>query len=99
MQEFSEVYRANVCPTFKTSSCESARSLCRIYIEPVLGQYRLDQIKGEVPQLARKRSTTAGAEPKDDPERPEHISKHVECGSGLELSCTGTRLAQVAVAR
>jgi integrase len=51
MQEFSEVYRANVCPTFKPSSCESARSLCRIYIEPVLGQYRLDQIKGEVPQL------------------------------------------------
>jgi integrase len=51
MQEFSEIYRANVCPTFKPSSCESARSICRIYIEPVLGQYRLDQVKGEVPQL------------------------------------------------
>jgi integrase len=51
VQEFSEVYRANVCPTFKPSSCESARSLCRIYIEPVLGSYRLDQIKGAVPQL------------------------------------------------
>jgi hypothetical protein len=51
MQEFSEVYRANACPTFKPSSCESARSLCRIYIEPELGQYRLDQVKGEVPQL------------------------------------------------
>ncbi len=51
VQEFSEVYRANVCPTFKPSSCESARSLCRIYIEPVLGRYRLDQVKGEVPQL------------------------------------------------
>ena len=51
VQEFSEVYRANVCPTFKPSSCESARSLCRIYIEPVLGPYRLDQVKGEVPQL------------------------------------------------
>lgn len=49
--EFSEVYRANVCPTFKPSSCESARSLCRIYIEPILGSYRLDQVKGEVPQL------------------------------------------------
>ncbi len=49
--EFSEVYCANVCPTFKPSSCESARSLCRIYIEPVLGHYRLDQVKGEVPQL------------------------------------------------
>jgi integrase len=51
VQEFSEVYCANVCPTFKPSSCESARSLCRIYIEPVLGSYRLDQVKGEVPQL------------------------------------------------
>lgn len=51
VQEFSEVYGANVCPTFKPSSCESARSLCRIYIEPVLGPYRLDQVKGEVPQL------------------------------------------------
>jgi integrase len=51
VQEFSEVYSANVCPTFKPSSCESARSLCRIYIEPVLGRYRLDQVKGEVPQL------------------------------------------------
>jgi Phage integrase, N-terminal SAM-like domain len=51
VQEFSEVYCANVCPTFKPSSCESARSLCRIYIEPVLGRYRLDQVKGEVPQL------------------------------------------------
>ena len=51
VHEFSEVYSANVCPTFKPSSCESARSLCRIYIEPVLGHYRLDQVKGEVPQL------------------------------------------------
>src|SRR5450755_1579300 len=51
VQEFSAVYRASVCPTFKPSSCESARSVCRIYIEPVLGHYRLDQIKGEVPQL------------------------------------------------
>ena len=51
VKEFSEMYRENVCPTFKPSSCESARSLCRIYIEPVLGQYRLDQVKGEVPQL------------------------------------------------
>lgn len=51
VQEFSQVYRANVCPTFKPSSCESARSLCRIYIEPVLGTYRLDEVKGEVPQL------------------------------------------------
>ena len=51
VREFSEVYRANVCPTFKPSSCESARSLCRIYIEPVLGTYRLDEVKGEVPQL------------------------------------------------
>jgi integrase len=51
VQEFTEVYCANVCPTFKPSSCESARSLCRIYIEPVLGLYRLDQVKGEVPQL------------------------------------------------
>jgi len=51
VQEFSEVYCLNVCPTFKPSSCESARSLCRIYLEPVLGHYRLDQVKGEVPQL------------------------------------------------
>jgi integrase len=51
VQEFSEVYCANVCPTFKPSSCAAARSLCRIYINPVLGRYRLDQIKGEVPQL------------------------------------------------
>lgn len=51
VQEFSEMYQANVCPTFKPSSCESARSLCRTYIEPVLGHYRLDQVKGEVPQL------------------------------------------------
>ena len=51
VHEFSEIYRENVCPTFKPSSCESARSLCRIYIEPVLGHYRLDQVKGEIPQL------------------------------------------------
>ncbi len=51
VKEFSEVYRENVCPTFKPSSCAAARSLCRIYIDPVLGDYRLDQIKGEVPQL------------------------------------------------
>jgi len=51
VREFSETYRANVCPTFKPSTCESTRSLCRIYIEPVLGPYRLDQVKGEVPQL------------------------------------------------
>jgi integrase len=49
--QFSQVYRENVCPTFKPSSCESARSLCRIYIEPVLGNYRLDEVTGEVPQL------------------------------------------------
>jgi integrase len=51
VREFSEVYRANVCPTFKPSSCEAMRSVCRIYIEPVLGTYRLDEVKGEVPQL------------------------------------------------
>jgi integrase len=51
VQEFTEVYCANVCPTFKPSSCESALSVCRIYIEPVLGLYRLDEVKGEVPQL------------------------------------------------
>jgi hypothetical protein len=51
VREFSETYRANVCPTFKPSTCESTCSLCRIYIEPVLGPYRLDQVKGEVPQL------------------------------------------------
>jgi integrase len=51
VQEFSEVYSASVCPTLKPSSCAAARSLCRIYINPVLGHYRLDQIKGEVPQL------------------------------------------------
>jgi integrase len=51
VQEFSQLYCENVCPTFKPSSCESARSLCRIYIQPVLGCYRLDQVKGEVPQL------------------------------------------------
>jgi integrase len=51
VKEFSEVYCANVCPTFKPSSCESARSLTRIYITPVLGHYRLDQVRGEVPQL------------------------------------------------
>jgi integrase len=51
VQEFAETYRANVCPTFKPSTCESTRSLCRIYIEPLLGPYRLDEVKGEVPQL------------------------------------------------
>ncbi len=51
VREFSETYRANICPTFKPSTCESTCSLCRIYIEPVLGPYRLDQVKGEVPQL------------------------------------------------
>ena len=51
VREFSETYRANVCPTFKPSTCESTRSLCRIYIEPVLGSCRLDQVKSEVPQL------------------------------------------------
>jgi len=51
VREFSEVYRANVCHTFKPSSCEPARSVCRIYIERVLGTYRLDEVKGEVPQL------------------------------------------------
>jgi integrase len=51
VREFSEVYRGNICPTFKPSSCEAARSICRIYIEPVLGTYRLDELKGEIPQL------------------------------------------------
>jgi Phage integrase, N-terminal SAM-like domain len=51
VREFSETYGASVCPMFKPSTCESTRSLCRIYIEPVLGTYRLDQLKGEVPQL------------------------------------------------
>jgi integrase len=51
VREFSEAYRANVCPTYKPSYCESARSLCRIYIEPILGTFRLDEVKGEVPQL------------------------------------------------
>lgn len=60
VQEFSEVYRENVCPTFKPSSCESARSLCRIYIEPILGSYRLDQVKGEVPQLLVNRLRQCG---------------------------------------
>jgi integrase len=64
VQEFSAVYRANVCPTFKPSSCESARSLCRIYIEPVLGSYRLDEVKGEVPQLLVNDLRRRGLSPK-----------------------------------
>ena len=49
--DFAAIYVRDVASTFKPSSAEAARSICRIYLEPVLGQYRLDEIKGQVPQL------------------------------------------------
>lgn len=48
--EFAEVYKREVAPTLKPSSCESERSICNIYLTPILGDYRLDQIGGAVPQ-------------------------------------------------
>jgi integrase len=51
VMEFSQLYQSDVAPTYKPSSCEAARSICRIYIEPILGSYRLDEIKGAVPQI------------------------------------------------
>jgi hypothetical protein len=45
VKEFSQVYQSDIAPTFKPSSCEAARSICRIYLEPILGTYRLDEIK------------------------------------------------------
>jgi integrase len=49
--DFADVYMRDVASTFKPSSCEAARSICRIYLVPILGQYRLNEIKGQVPQL------------------------------------------------
>jgi len=51
LMDFSAIYMRDVAPTLKPSSCEAARSIGRIYLVPVLGQYRLDEIKGQVPQL------------------------------------------------
>ena len=51
VKEFSQMYQNEIAPTYKPSSCEAARSICRIYLEPVLGDYRLDELKGAVPQL------------------------------------------------
>jgi integrase len=49
--EFSEIYKSQIAPTLKPSSCESDKSICRIYLEPILGQYRLDQLGGSAPQV------------------------------------------------
>jgi integrase len=51
VREFSQVYQTEIAPTYKPSSCEAARSICRIYLEPILGDYRLDELKGAIPQL------------------------------------------------
>jgi len=62
--DFADVYMRDVAPTFKPSSCEAARSICRIYLVPVLGQYRLDEIKGQVPQLLINELRRRGLSPK-----------------------------------
>jgi len=49
--DFSAVYIWDVASTFKPSSAEAARSICRIYLDPILGKYRLDEIRGQVPQI------------------------------------------------
>lgn len=99
VQEFSEVYCANVCPTFKPSSCESARSLCRIYIEPVLGRYRLDQVKGEVPQFLVNELRHRGLSRKTVLNALSTLASMLGAARGLELSVPRTRLAKGEVAR
>jgi hypothetical protein len=94
VQEFSAVYCENVCPTFKPSSCAAARSLCRIYINPVLGNYRLDQIKGEVPQMLVNDLRRRGLSRKTILNALSTLGR----GAGLELSGTQARLAKVAFA-
>ena len=48
--EFAITYERDVLPTLKPSANESYRSAYRCYIEPVLADYRLDEIKGQIPQ-------------------------------------------------
>jgi Phage integrase, N-terminal SAM-like domain len=98
VQEFAETYRANVCPTFKPSTCESTRSLCRIYIEPPLGPYRLDQVKGEVSQLLVNELRRRGLSRKTILNALSALASMPAGGSGLELPRGRTRLEKAAFA-
>lgn len=49
--EFIPRYIDGSMVKWKPSVLEGNRSICRIYLEPFLGTYRLDQMKGEIPQL------------------------------------------------
>jgi integrase len=40
-----------VAPTFKPSAAKAVRSISRNYIIPTIGQYRMDEVTGQVPQL------------------------------------------------
>lgn len=50
VSEFAATFERDVLPTLKPSANESYRSSYRCYLEPVLADYRLDEIKGQVPQ-------------------------------------------------
>lgn len=50
LAEFAVDYERDVLPTLKPSAAESYRSAYRCYLQPVLGTFRLDEIRGNIPQ-------------------------------------------------
>lgn len=51
VEQFAEIYERDVTPTFKPSAAKAVRSISRIYINPTIGRYRLDEVTGRVPQI------------------------------------------------
>jgi integrase len=51
VEQFAKIYQRDVATTFKPSYAKSTRSLFKIYIIPTLGNFRLEEVTGRVPQL------------------------------------------------
>lgn len=58
--EFAAVYESGVLTTMKPSACESYKSAYRCYIEPVLGDFRLDAIGAQASQRVVSVMVSAG---------------------------------------
>jgi integrase len=60
VMQFAEIYVRDVAPTFKPSAAKSVRADLRLYIVPIIGQYRLDQVHGRIPQFVVNAMQTKG---------------------------------------
>ncbi|MCU1305155.1 MAG: integrase [Candidatus Sulfotelmatobacter sp.] len=88
VEAFSEIFCRDVLIHRKPSYQEAARGICRIYINPLLGMHRLDQINGPAPQMLINSMARKGLGRKTILNAMSVLSKMLKVAHGWQyLSC------------